>query len=223
MTAKKQPIVPDFSGLIRAQAGQKMNTATPKPAAKTGPKLEQNQPEWLSDTDTKTPTVEPVEVEVVEGEWEEPEEQTPAKAGEPLTGIDYKRGGPQTSPDIERQLLVLREAITNGKSVPEIVKEHNIPKRTVEMWLAQVKEEREVNSQIVDMMLIEKMEGVAHEIVRGVDKNKIAKAGLKDQAIAFGIFIDKLAQLRGPRSGGNSTTLRVAWRGGEGAIEVKTD
>jgi hypothetical protein len=223
MTTKKQPIMPDFSGLIRAQKAGKKNTPAAKPAAKTRGKLDQNQPDWLSDTDTKTPAAEPVEVEVIEGGWEEPDEETPAKAGQPLTGIDYKRGGPQNEPDIQRQIAVLEAAIEQGESVPVIVKRYGIDRRTVQLYLAELREETEVNSQVVDLQLARMFEGKIKEFVSAVDKDKLAKASVRDLAIAAGIFADKRKELLGPRSGGNSTTLRVAWRGGEGAIEVKTD
>jgi hypothetical protein len=164
--------------------------------------------------------------ELVEQEKQEKEKEQDSGSegegeGEVLTGIDYRRGGPQTQPDVERQLLVLADGVRHGLSVPEIVKKHGIGRSTVQTYLAQMREEIELNSQIVDMDLAKALEGKVYQIIKAVDKPKLEKAGIRDLAIAAGIFLDKRKELLGPRSGTGNLRLRATFRG-EGAIEVTT-
>jgi len=206
-------IEPDFSGLIQAQAGQKIQ---PQPPAKTQPEqspaktktqAKRKAPAWMSKREQETITVDPAAVEA------------PAEQAGPLEPITYKRGGPQTSPDLERQIAVLEAAIEQGESVPVIVKKYGISRRAVQTYIAEMREETETNSQLMDIKLSQLFEGKLLEIVSAVDKSKLVKASIKDLAIAAGIFADKRKELLGPRSGGNSLHLRAVFRG-EGAIEI---
>jgi hypothetical protein len=226
---KKKFIEPDFSGLVLPpKTGKKIQPPAPGSITKPGTKAEARKaPAWMSKTppaddtrapaEAKTVTVTPADVEILPPEQGQ-EETTGSLALEP---IDYPRGGPQTSPDIERQIAVLEAAIEQGESVPVIVKKYGISRRAVQTYLAEMREEIETNSQLMDIKLSQLFEGKLLEIVSAVDKSKLVKASVKDLAIAAGIFADKRKELLGPRSGGNNLHLRAVFRG-EGAIEVRT-
>jgi predicted DNA-binding protein YlxM (UPF0122 family) len=141
--------------------------------------------------------------------------------GEVLKPIDYPRGGPQTQPDVERQIEILQQAIEQGESIPVIAKRYGVSRRAIQHYIAQAKEEIELNSQLLDIKLVESLDTKIREIVLAVDKSKLATATVRDLAIAAGIFLDKRKELLGPRSGTGNLRLRATFRG-EGAIEVTT-
>jgi hypothetical protein len=231
---QEQPgiIKPDFSALIEKMRQEKQQQ-------EQAGKKQRPKPETKREQEPEVITVTPADIEPPrkhEGSEQERERQQrlerarelvqqekrdSASEGGVLEPIDYPRGGPQTTPDVERQLLVLADGVRHGLSVPEIVKKHGIGRSTVQTYLAQMREEIELNSQIVDMDLAKALEGKVYQIVKAVDKPKLEKAGIRDLAIAAGIFLDKRKELLGPRSGTGNLRLRATFRG-EGAIEVTT-
>ncbi|MBA1335855.1 MAG: hypothetical protein HPY66_1673 [Firmicutes bacterium] len=194
-------ITPDFSGLIAAQK-------------------DQAKPAWLKNVDRARPHTDQSPTRR--------EEEPQAKPGSdgaglvPALPIDYPRGGPQTSPDIERQIAVLEAAIEQGESVPVIVKRYGISRTAVQTYIAEMREEVEINSQLLDLRLSQLFGDKLEEIAMAINKNKLDKAGVKDLAIAAGIFSDKRKELLGPRSGGGNLRLRAIFKG-EGAIEIRQD
>jgi hypothetical protein len=232
-------IKPDFSALIeqmqqeQARAGKKQR---PKPETKR-----EQEPEVITVTpaDIEPPRKhegseqererqqrlerarELVQQEKQEKEKEKEQAAATAKAGGALEPIDYPRGGPQTTPDVERQIEILQQAIEQGESIPVIAKRYGVSRRAIQHYIAQAKEEIELNSQLLDIKLVESLDTKIREIVLAVDKSKLATATVRDLAIAAGIFLDKRKELLGPRSGTGNLRLRATFRG-EGAIEVTT-
>jgi len=213
-TKQQQPgqpgiIKPDFSELIA-----KMRTEQPEP----------DQPETITVTPAQVET--PAEQddtgrqERVKRARELVQEQDGGSEGV-LEGIDYPRGGPQTTPDVERQIEILQQAIEQGESIPVIAKRYGVSRQAIQHYIAQAKEEIELNSQLLDIKLVESLDSKIKEIVMAVDKSKLATATVRDLAIAAGIFLDKRKELLGPRSGTGNLRLRATFRG-EGAIEVTT-
>lgn len=215
-----EPIKPVFDLSNLPKPVGKKNTPSPKLTAKTGKKQEQSQPDWLVDTpptgDGEVITLGPDEVEMLE-----PEGRAGEQRGQALEPIDYKRGGPQTTPDIERQVEILTAAIERGESVPVIAKRYGVSRQAIQHYISQAKEELEVNSQVLDIKLVQMFGDKMQQIVLALDKDKMDKATVRDLAIAAGIFADKRKELLGPRSGSGNLHLRAVFRG-EGAIEVRT-
>jgi predicted DNA-binding protein YlxM (UPF0122 family) len=228
-------IKPDFSALIeqmqqeQARAGKKQR---PKPETKR-----EQEPEVITVTpaDIEPPRkhegseqererqerLERARELVQEEKQEREKERDSGSEGEVLEPIDYPRGGPQTTPDVERQIEILQQAIEQGESIPVIAKRYGVSRRAIQHYIAQAKEEIELNSQLLDIKLVESLDTKIREIVLAVDKSKLATATVRDLAIAAGIFLDKRKELLGPRSGTGNLRLRATFRG-EGAIEVTT-
>jgi hypothetical protein len=214
-------IKPDFSELIARQGLGRSEQEQSRTVTVTSADIEPAEQTDTGRAERLQRARELVQQEKQEREKEQDSGSEGEGEGEVLTGIDYRRGGPQTQPDVERQLLVLADGVRHGLSVPEIVKKHGIGRSTVQTYLAQMREEIELNSQIVDMDLAKALEGKVYQIIKAVDKSKLEKAGIRDLAIAAGIFLDKRKELLGPRSGTGNLRLRATFRG-EGAIEVTT-
>lgn len=244
-TTKKQPIIPDFSGLIQAQAEKKIQ---PQPPAKTQPEqspaktktqAKRNRPAWMRDTipgtdpaslrerqnvkdsltvaEAETITPDPTDMEILQPA------ETETTGSLALEPIDYPRGGEQTQPslDDETELALIQDALDQGMTVPALCRKYNISKATVQRYIAKAREEMDINSQVMDIGLINKLEGASHQIAESLIKTKMDEVGFKDRGIVLGIILDKLKDLRGPRTGGNALHLRAVFRG-EGAIEVHT-
>jgi hypothetical protein len=225
-------IQPDFSGLI--PAGKKIQPQAPVPRskAKTPGKAEaktrgeqtptktktRNRPAWMSETPPADDTQQARTITLDPADIMEPEQEESSTA---LAGIDYPRGGPQTQPrlDDETELALIQDALDQGMTVPALCRKYNISKATVQRYVAKAREEMEINSQVMDIGLIQRLEGASHQIAESLIKTKMDEVGFKDRGIVLGIILDKLKDLRGPRSGGNSLHLRAVFKG-EGAIEI---
>jgi hypothetical protein len=137
-------IKPDFSELIEKMRQEKQQA----PKAKAGKERPKPEPEVITVTpeDIDSPSkhegserererqerLERARELVQEEKQEREKERDSGSEGGVLEPIDYPRGGPQTTPDVERQLLVLADGVRHGLSVPEIVKKHGIGRSTVQ-------------------------------------------------------------------------------------------
>lgn len=238
---EQQPgaVTPDFSALIKQlgleQQEQRSKTGA---GAKRAPK-----PDPGREQEPRTVTVSPADIEPAERADEQTRERqerlrrarelvqadtagadaadAEMDADGVLVGIDYARGGPQTQPDVERQIAVLQQAIEQGESIPVIARRYGVSRQAIQHYIAQAKEEIELNSQLLDIKLVESLDTKIKEIVLAVDKTKLDKATVRDLAIAAGIFLDKRRELLGPKTGTDNLRLRAHFRG-EGAIELTT-
>jgi len=232
----KLPIKPVFEFANLPKAGSKIQppaplaplapVQTPKPMSRSKQQQSPQQPAWLSDTPPAKAEgdIALATVEVLSGEWTHEQERAGGATVGPLEPISYHDGSNQALAagyDDETKDQALNLIIDEGRSIISVCREMHLDRRTVGSWLNEYKTERETQSEANDLRQVDKLESVSNQILNSLDKNKLAKAGVKDLGIAYGILRDKLKDIRGPRSSGNSTTLRVAWSGGEGAIEVK--
>jgi len=227
-TTPKQPIKPDFSALIakqQKQEKQQQPAIVDKPAAvavvpaqvETAAEQEQQRQQRLEQarqlqrqqqTGTGTGTA----------ATDTAAEET---ALEPLVYNAAGEGRPICQPDTERQIAILQQAIEQGESIPVIAKRYGVSRQAIQQYITQAKEEIELNSQLLDIKLVESLDTKIKEIVTAVDKTKLDKATVRDLAIAAGIFIDKRRELLGPKQSGGNLRLRASFHG-EGAIEVIT-
>lgn len=235
-------IQPDFSGLI--PAGKKIQPQAPVPRskAKTPGKAEaktrgeqtptktktRNRPAWMSETTPDPASMKKMQAEgerIAKGEtititpdMMEQEETTGNLALEP---IDYPRGGAISGYDKETRDEAIRRIIEDGRSIISVCREMHLDRRAVSAWLTEYRQDIDAQGEAHDIRQIVKLEDVSYQIVETMTKDKMSRAGIKDLGIVYGILRDKLKDLRGPRSGGNSLHLRAVFRG-EGAIEVHT-
>jgi len=124
-------------------------------------------------------------------------------------------GGNNRFPDELREAAVER-AFAVG--VRKAAKELGIAERTIFFLIKELgAEHRELWNEKTSRKLEKKIEAVLEQI----GEDKISKAGLKDLAIALGVLADKREQFTKSRMKGEATArLRIAWRGGEGAVEL---
>jgi hypothetical protein len=113
------------------------------------------------------------------------------------------------------------ERVMGGETIVSVSKDMSIPRRTMEGWLAEYREVREQQSVVNDFREIDLIETATNELLRGINKAKVAEASVRDIGIAYGILRDKLKDIRGPKTGTGNLRLRATFRG-EGAIEVTT-
>lgn len=151
----------------------------------------------------------PVDAEVVEPvprAWEEKPEL---------------RGDPHGYPEEVRAEL-LRRVLEDGEHVATVAREMGVSRSTLHAWLAELKEERKVQVELENIELQDLLTAKAKEFVLAADKGKLAKASVKDLLIAAGIALDHRRELAGPARGASFSRLRIAWKSGEGAVEVET-
>ena len=131
------------------------------------------------------------------------------------------RGNPHGYPEEVRAEL-LRRVLENGEHVARVAREMGINRNALHAWLAELKEEKRVQVEIENIELRDLLTRKAKEFILAVNKDKLAKAGVKDLLIAAGIALDHRRELAGPARGASFSRLRIAWKSGEGAVEVET-
>lgn len=167
-----------------------------------------------------------VQPEQVETQAEQQQGIVPAEPGEVLEPLvihdpEQLRANATTHSEETKDRAI--QQVMAGRTIISVAREMGIDRNTIGAWLAEYKEVREQQSEVHDLKQIDLLEGVSEQLLLSIDKAKMAKASVRDIGIAYGILRDKLKDIRGPKQGHNSTRLRVAWKGGEGAIEVKQD
>ncbi|WP_028308766.1 hypothetical protein [Desulfitibacter alkalitolerans] len=98
------------------------------------------------------------------------------------------------------------------------------PQRSVEE-VQQLKNDVASEAEITDLQRISKLDEVIDKGIELLtDKDKLAKANLKDIGIVVGIMLDKKKETLESRIGKKqqNISLRVAWKNGGGAVELKT-
>jgi len=129
---------------------------------------------------------------------------------------------PAQTIDDETVFTVLSSIVESGGSIAQAAREFGFSPDTIARWLHKHKETMQVvneaERQCVSALLLQR----GKELLGGLDKDKIAKAGARDLAIAAGIMVDKWKDLAGPASGPGALSLKIAWKDGTGAVELKT-
>jgi len=115
-----------------------------------------------------------------------------------------------------------RRTLEKGENVSLVCRDMGIPKGTVENWIAELKEEREPQIELENIRLVDLLGKAGEQLLAGLSKANLAKASVRDLAVAIGIVTDKRRDLLGPRKGSAISRLRIAWKDGSGAVEVET-
>jgi len=114
------------------------------------------------------------------------------------------------------------DEIVGGKTVVQVCREYGVDRRTLTRWLMHLKGEREIQQKMENIFIADVATSKAKELLNAMDKEKISLASLRDVAVAAGILIDKRKDLLGKQKDGGNLSLKVAWKDGSGAVEVKT-
>lgn len=164
-----------------------------------------------------------------------PGDATEAHCGESVVEVieghrpqpwELDRSKHQSGISEEYRQAIARDLVdaTKPADLREICERYAVSMGTVREILLEVRQERETASQLYDMRVAEMIEERAEDLLlRGLTKTKMEKAGIRDNAIAFGILADKLAQFRGQQTGDGGTRARIAWKGADGsamAVEI---
>lgn len=132
------------------------------------------------------------------------------------------RGNDRSYPEEIRERF--RElALESEMPGAQIARELGISTRTAQEWLAELKQEMEPYQELESMRMAEKLAVAGNQFLRELITRKWEKASVRDMAIAAGIMIERRRDLLGPRKGSATTRLRVAWKSGEGAVELETN
>jgi transposase-like protein len=115
----------------------------------------------------------------------------------------------------------LQEVLQHNKTIPAVAKELHVSTSAIARWLVEAREEIQAYAAAKDLADVGLLDAVKNELVTSINKEKIDKAGVRDIAVAYGILADKRALLLGKSSNSPTMQLRVAWKGGEGAVEVR--
>jgi len=133
----------------------------------------------------------------------------------------YEGRPPWNATAEETRAELLRRVLENGEHVALVAREMGIDRNTLFAWLAELKEERKVQVELENVGLADLLTRKAKEFVLAVNNSKLEKAGVKDLLIAAGIALDHRRELAGPARGASFSRLRIAWKSGEGAVELE--
>lgn len=93
-----------------------------------------------------------------------------------------------------------------------------VPARTVCDWVA---EAGGLDASAWDVFTAKELEDRIEQVLARIGPEQIDRAGLRDLAVTAGILLDKRERLLPKTRQGSMKRLRVAWKGGEGAVEVR--
>jgi len=123
------------------------------------------------------------------------------------------------SDDIRTEAV--RLSVEEGKTIAAISREMEIPPDTIAGMLQEVEQYIQLEEKARGLRLVGKVGQCMEELLDGLTKN-LEKAYPKDIAMAFGVLADKRRDLLGPRAGPGALSLKIAWKDGTGAVELKT-
>lgn len=106
------------------------------------------------------------------------------------------------------------------KGTSAAAKETGVALRTVQGWAVEHKDEI---AMIRAAEFTEEIDQKIRDILKEIKPEKIKNASFRDLLVGLGIAIDKRQQLLGPQKSKEAPQrLRIAWKSGEGAVEVET-
>ncbi len=117
----------------------------------------------------------------------------------------------------------LRLAVTEGLGLVGAAKRLGVADDTIGGWLREMGDEVRLREWERDIALAESLGQRAALLAQGISPDKVARAGVRDIAIAMGIALDKRRSLLGAGPGTAKIRMRVAWQDGSGAVELTTD
>lgn len=141
----------------------------------------------------------------------------------------------ETKEEVFRRILA-------GEKLYKIARDMDIGIRTMGPWIKELEDQIGLIVKAENMSLIEDMGLAAKQFVYRLSKNKnitdsnnensqeggrsqteISPKDAKDLAVALGILIDKRKELTGSSSGHGGMSLKVAWKDGTGALELRQE
>ncbi|OPY60520.1 MAG: hypothetical protein A4E56_02648 [Pelotomaculum sp. PtaU1.Bin065] len=112
------------------------------------------------------------------------------------------------------------EDILHGGKINEVARRHGVPRRTVFTWLKEKLAERR---ELQDILFVDRMEKIGTKILAEIDTKDLQETSVRDLMVSLGILLDKRQNLTGPKQAApGALNLRVAWKNGEGAVELTT-
>ena len=124
--------------------------------------------------------------------------------------------------DQETRDAVLSRLVDSGEGILSVMRDTGIGKHTLQTWLAEAKEERVLSDGFRDMAMVDLLGRAQGELAAAVINHDMSKATLRDKAIALNIVSEQRRAILGPQKGSSISRLRIAWSGGDGAVELET-